>query len=141
MKKHFTNDQHIAAGQLLKTIHNQLVAFEVEVGRAYKKNGPEKTNTLAAINAINRVRSELEDRMFEEGHIGADVSVYYGEAKQAILPDLIEKTNAVHAEISEALVKVIDAINGCEDTKSVAKASAAASDLRDIVNAWPWVVA
>jgi hypothetical protein len=136
-KQRFTLDQHISIGAVLRTIYKQLTDIEVDVCRAYPKSGPEKRNLYKAIHAVSEARSNLEDRMFEEDHAGADTHVYYGPALRTPPTQTYEKINEFRGVLSLQLERVEDATHRLEDTARNAEVGAEVSKLRELFRNWP----
>ena len=84
-KKGLTQEQHKAMGAELHAIHDQLITIAVLLGNSYRLDS--KTARLAetVLHRVDQLRSELENRAFEEHPRTQDwIRVYY-PGKTAVL--------------------------------------------------------
>lgn len=76
-------ERHVEIGNELKRIRGLLVTLAVEIGNAYPVTGQKGKAYRAlgkAYSSIDQVRSELEERMYEEYPQEANTHIYYGES-------------------------------------------------------------
>ncbi|MFO0847726.1 MAG: hypothetical protein U0871_04065 [Gemmataceae bacterium] len=76
-------DWHRSVGSELKTMYDRMITLSVDIANTYGKNNRLGRKSLNMTEVLSSVRSELEDRMFQEHGDEGDVTVYYGRRDHA----------------------------------------------------------
>ena len=80
MKPRFSFEKHQEVGKELKKIRDYLVWLSVEVGTAYPKTERVSRQAFRAHEAVDKLRSLLDDCFCEEYPYEDEQGVYFGQS-------------------------------------------------------------